>query len=243
MWICFTAKSPAWKTPLWTYFEACGWHRGYFGMQVNSPTERRIIFSVWDSGREAVDRGKVERGRSGHAAGQGRRRLRRGLWQRRHGRPQPFGLQLEDRREAALSRHRQTRRCHPHHLFRLLVSSRAKEMDADFQLEGAARTADICTAFTVSAKTLAGAMARSFAKRFTATNGSIPPTANGTSRPSPLSAMTRPARRIAWTVSWAWRMANFSSRQAASPPTLRNTARSLPGPARRTGAIRFHSVK
>jgi hypothetical protein len=38
---------------------ACGWHRGYFGMQVNSPTERRIIFSVWDSGSEAVDRGKV----------------------------------------------------------------------------------------------------------------------------------------------------------------------------------------
>ena len=28
-------------------------------MQVNSPTERRIIFSVWDSGGEAVDRKKV----------------------------------------------------------------------------------------------------------------------------------------------------------------------------------------
>jgi hypothetical protein len=47
------------ETPLWTYFEACGWHRGYFGMQVNSPTERRIIFSVWDSGGEGVDRNKV----------------------------------------------------------------------------------------------------------------------------------------------------------------------------------------
>lgn len=46
--------------PLWTYYEATGWHRGYFGMQVNSPTERRIIFSVWDSGGEAVDRGKVQ---------------------------------------------------------------------------------------------------------------------------------------------------------------------------------------
>ncbi len=29
-------------------------------MQVNSPTERRIIFSVWDSGDEAIDRDKVE---------------------------------------------------------------------------------------------------------------------------------------------------------------------------------------
>jgi len=47
------------ETPLWTYFEACGWYRGYLGMQVNSPTERRIIFSVWDSGNESADRNKV----------------------------------------------------------------------------------------------------------------------------------------------------------------------------------------
>ena len=45
--------------PIWSYYMACGWHRGYFGMQVNSPTERRVIFSVWDSGKEAVDRSKV----------------------------------------------------------------------------------------------------------------------------------------------------------------------------------------
>ncbi|MEZ6059027.1 MAG: DUF3472 domain-containing protein [Planctomycetaceae bacterium] len=47
------------EDPLWSYYMACGWHRGYFGMQVNSPTERRIIFSVCDSGNEAVDRSKV----------------------------------------------------------------------------------------------------------------------------------------------------------------------------------------
>ncbi|MEZ6038735.1 MAG: DUF3472 domain-containing protein [Planctomycetota bacterium] len=45
--------------PLWSYYMATGWHRGYFGMQVNSPTERRLIFSVWDSGNEAIDRKKV----------------------------------------------------------------------------------------------------------------------------------------------------------------------------------------
>lgn len=45
--------------PLWSYYMATGWHRGYFGMQVNSPTERRVIFSVWDSGDEAIDRSKV----------------------------------------------------------------------------------------------------------------------------------------------------------------------------------------
>ena len=47
------------EDPLWSYYMACGWHRGYFGMQVNSPTERRIIFSVWDSGNEGIDRNKV----------------------------------------------------------------------------------------------------------------------------------------------------------------------------------------
>jgi len=47
------------EEPVATYYMACGWHRGYFGMQVNSKTERRIIFSVWDSGGEAVSRSKV----------------------------------------------------------------------------------------------------------------------------------------------------------------------------------------
>ena len=47
--------------PVATYYMACGFSRGYFGMQVNSPTERRIIFSVWDSGagQTAKDRSAV----------------------------------------------------------------------------------------------------------------------------------------------------------------------------------------
>src|SRR3569833_3261658 len=32
---------------LGSYFMACGFNEGYFGMQVNSPTERHILFSVW----------------------------------------------------------------------------------------------------------------------------------------------------------------------------------------------------
>ncbi len=55
----FYCEVTAVEDPIWTYFMACGFHRGYFGMQVNSPTERRIIFSVWDSGNEAVSRSKV----------------------------------------------------------------------------------------------------------------------------------------------------------------------------------------
>lgn len=45
--------------PLYSYYMATGFSRGYFGIQVNSEKERRVIFSVWDAGNEAVDRGKV----------------------------------------------------------------------------------------------------------------------------------------------------------------------------------------
>jgi hypothetical protein len=49
------------EDPVATYYMACGFSRGYFGMQVNSATERRIIFSVWDAagGQSAKDRSTV----------------------------------------------------------------------------------------------------------------------------------------------------------------------------------------
>ena len=50
---------PAGMDPLYSYYMACGFSRGYFGMQVNDEGERRVIFSVWDAGNEAVDRNKV----------------------------------------------------------------------------------------------------------------------------------------------------------------------------------------
>lgn len=57
----FYCEATAIEDPIWTFFMACGFQRGYFGMQVNSPTERRIIFSVWDSGAgtKAMGRGEV----------------------------------------------------------------------------------------------------------------------------------------------------------------------------------------
>ncbi len=42
-----------------SYYMACGFARGYFGIQVNSASERRVIFSVWDAGSESTDRSKV----------------------------------------------------------------------------------------------------------------------------------------------------------------------------------------
>lgn len=49
------------EEPLYTFYMACGFSRGYFGMQINSETERRIIFSVWDAGngQKADDRSAV----------------------------------------------------------------------------------------------------------------------------------------------------------------------------------------
>ena len=55
----FYCEVTAVDDPVATYYMATGWNRGYFGMQVNSATERRIIFSVWDAGSEAKDRSKV----------------------------------------------------------------------------------------------------------------------------------------------------------------------------------------
>jgi hypothetical protein len=55
----FYNEVTATEDPVATYYMACGFSRGYFGMQVNGPQERRVIFSIWDSGNEAVDRSKV----------------------------------------------------------------------------------------------------------------------------------------------------------------------------------------
>ncbi len=48
--------------PVNTFYMACGFSRGYFGMQVNGPRTRHIIFSIWDSGKEPTDRSKVKDG-------------------------------------------------------------------------------------------------------------------------------------------------------------------------------------
>lgn len=40
---------PRGQDPIGSYYMADGFNVGYFGMQVNSASERRILFSVWDS--------------------------------------------------------------------------------------------------------------------------------------------------------------------------------------------------
>lgn len=45
--------------PVHSFYMANGFARGYFGIQVNSENERRVIFSVWDAGNETIDRNKV----------------------------------------------------------------------------------------------------------------------------------------------------------------------------------------
>ncbi|WP_111600046.1 DUF3472 domain-containing protein [Chitinophaga skermanii] len=58
-WFYGEIKVPTGEDKIGTYYMSCGFHRGYFGIQVNSATERRVIFSVWDAGGEPETRDKV----------------------------------------------------------------------------------------------------------------------------------------------------------------------------------------
>ncbi|TCD03476.1 DUF3472 domain-containing protein [Pedobacter psychroterrae] len=46
-WFYNELMVPEGEDKLGTYFMANGFSAGYFGMQVNSPTERRVLFSIW----------------------------------------------------------------------------------------------------------------------------------------------------------------------------------------------------
>ena len=46
-WFYNEITVPVGEDPLGSYYMANGFAEGYFGMQVNSPSERRILFSVW----------------------------------------------------------------------------------------------------------------------------------------------------------------------------------------------------
>jgi len=46
-WFYNEMTIPEGEDPIGSYFMANGFGEGYFGIQVNSPTERRILFSVW----------------------------------------------------------------------------------------------------------------------------------------------------------------------------------------------------
>jgi hypothetical protein len=48
-WIYEEILVPKGGDPLATYYMSLGFFRGYMGIQTNSPTERRVLFSVWDS--------------------------------------------------------------------------------------------------------------------------------------------------------------------------------------------------
>jgi hypothetical protein len=47
-WFYNEVTVPVGQDPIGSYFMANGFSEGYFGMQVNSSTERRILFSVWN---------------------------------------------------------------------------------------------------------------------------------------------------------------------------------------------------
>lgn len=48
-WFYNEISVPANAQPLHAYYMVNGWSGGYFGIQINSPTERRVLFSVWST--------------------------------------------------------------------------------------------------------------------------------------------------------------------------------------------------
>ncbi|RYX84122.1 DUF3472 domain-containing protein [bacterium] len=56
----FYNEVTAQTNPSSSYYCAIGFGGGYFGMQVTSPVQRRVIFSVWDNATEGMSRDKVE---------------------------------------------------------------------------------------------------------------------------------------------------------------------------------------
>src|SRR5690606_4541361 len=47
LWFYIEITVPEGEDVLGSYFMANGFAEGYFGIQVNSPSERRVLFSVW----------------------------------------------------------------------------------------------------------------------------------------------------------------------------------------------------
>lgn len=48
-WLYEDVVVPVGADPFHTFYMAIGFYRGYLGMQTNSESERRVLFSVWDS--------------------------------------------------------------------------------------------------------------------------------------------------------------------------------------------------
>ena len=175
----FYCEVTAVEDPTATFYMACGWHRGYFGMQVNSPTERRIIFSVWDSGNEAVDRAKVADENRVQLVGKGE-----GVFSGDFGNEGTGGHSHLKYPWKTGEKQRFLVTAQPvdasHTIFSGYYFHPDKQaVDADLLLEstqGRRLAAPTCTA---SARTSGAATATSSAKRCTATSGSAPTRASG----------------------------------------------------------------
>ena len=202
------------EDPVATYYMACGWQRGYFGMQVNSKTERRIIFSVWDSGGEAVSRNKVadtnrviltgkgEGVSSGDFGNEGTGGHSHLVYNWKTGEKQRFIVTAQPTNNTFTIFSGYW--FHPEQKTWMLISSWRAPKDGGW-LRG-----------LYSAKTSAARTVISHARRSTAISGCALTRASGTKWPPPASATIPRAARIVSTASWAWRTASSSCTTADS---------------------------
>ncbi|WP_186757449.1 DUF3472 domain-containing protein [Echinicola salinicaeni] len=59
-WLYGEINVPEGHDPMYSFYMCIGFYRGYFGIQVNSASERRVLFSVWDSSDVPDDRKDVD---------------------------------------------------------------------------------------------------------------------------------------------------------------------------------------
>ncbi len=80
--------------PVGSYFMANGFREGYFGIQVNSSQERRVLFSVWSPLQDRQST-RYSRGSTCRIVGEGSRSQNGRVWERRIWWTEFLGLPLE----------------------------------------------------------------------------------------------------------------------------------------------------
>jgi len=132
-WFYSELTVPDGKDPIGSFFMANGFGEGYFGIQVNGPTERRILFSVWSPFRTDNPRDIPEDQRVvALAKGEG---IRIGEFGNEGSGGAEFsGLSVAFRRHLSLPQPGQTGRKREYHLHRLVPLACDGRMAIDRQL-------------------------------------------------------------------------------------------------------------
>lgn len=204
-----------------TYYQACGFHRGYFGIQVNSPTERRVIFSVWDSGDVPDDRAKVKKEDLVQCLEKGKDVVAEGFGNEGTGGHSHLVYNWKTKDVHRFLVHAQPDGDKTIYSGYYWFNETKKwGLIAKFR---APKDGSYMKASTRSTRTSGAIMVTNSSRLDSAQDGSATPTAHGVNSPMPRSAATKPAEKIASTTPPEPKMASSSSLTAAPWQTASST--------------------